>query len=362
MSQVEEVDIKKLVEPKLAFDLKNVQYLNIFLDYDGTLVNIPEIDPVNATLTNEMKSALDELFSKAKACKSLQVNIFLITGRDSDQGAEKLGKYDILVAGCHGYDIKKYSVTSQGYENVEIKNIGKDYVDDFDTLHKNLENELKKTKFIDDKILMDYVDIQVKQIGSSVFTKRIRHYIEASPASKEEKVKLERKYCGMVLKIMEKIIKTNSLRLSMVPGNGLYEVSPDFDWNKGKALIWLAEYVHNGSNYTDSTLKIKNHNVVDELMRNFNVEEWKRTITICLGDELSDEPAFKELKKIYGQDHMRSENYEAILVRGLLQMTNKQEKLRKSKTFANYRLMSVELVEKYLRKLSEYIVDLDKRN
>jgi trehalose-phosphatase len=95
--------------------------------------------------------------------------------------------------------------------------------------------------------------------------------------------------------------------LRRMDGKKVYELLPDIDWNKGKAVLWLLE-----------TLSLKGRNA----------------LPIYIGDDRTDEDAFRALEK-RGVTILVSEHPQA--------------------TAANYCLNNPEEVERFLRALIEHV-------
>jgi trehalose 6-phosphate phosphatase len=91
--------------------------------------------------------------------------------------------------------------------------------------------------------------------------------------------------------------------LRRMDGKKVYELLPDIDWNKGKAVLWLLE-----------TLGLEGRNV----------------LPIYIGDDRTDEDAFRALEK-----------------RGVAILVGEQPQV----TAANYRLNKPEEVERFLGEL-----------
>jgi len=91
--------------------------------------------------------------------------------------------------------------------------------------------------------------------------------------------------------------------LRRIDGKKVYELVPDIDWNKGKAVLWLLE-----------TLEV----------------ERGKALPIYIGDDRTDEDAFSALEK-----------------RGIAILVNEHPQV----TAANYCLNNPEEVERFLKEL-----------
>jgi trehalose 6-phosphate phosphatase len=93
--------------------------------------------------------------------------------------------------------------------------------------------------------------------------------------------------------------------LRRMDGKKVYELLPDIDWNKGKAVLWLLE-----------TLGLGGH----------------KTLPIYIGDDRTDEDAFRALEK-----------------RGVAILVSEQPQV----TAASYWLNNPEEVERFLQKITD---------
>jgi len=234
----------------------------IFLDYDGTLTPIVEV-PEKATLSYKTKSILKRLVA--------HYPVAIISGRDLADVQKMVGISDIAYAGSHGFDI---AGPGGGYRNQKI---GKRFLPVLELAEKELNEALK--------------DIP----GARVERKRFAiaaHYRQVERASVNI---LEQRFDSVLSHYPE-------LRKST--GKKVFELRPNIDWDKGKALLHLLELL-----YADSS----------------------RIIPIYIGDDTTDEDAFRAI----------SEGGIAIAVG--------RERRR---TVAHYRLGDPEEVARFLRTLA----------
>ncbi|MFC1952386.1 trehalose-phosphatase, partial [Chloroflexota bacterium] len=179
--------------------------LAIFLDYDGTLTPIVE-DPAEAKLSEKTRKIIRQLAE--------HYSVAIISGRDLGDVQNMVGIEDLTYAGSHGFDIA-------GPGQYRDQKRGKRFLP---TLNR-AETELSK-------VLQDIPGTRVerKRFGIAV------HYRQVDRAKLG---KLEKRF-DEVLSHYPKLRKTT--------GKEIFELRPNIDWDKGKALFFLLE-----SLYTDSS-------------------------------------------------------------------------------------------------------------
>lgn len=237
----------------------------LFLDYDGTLTPIVD-HPDDAVLSGSMRTTLKRL---SGLCQ-----LAVISGRRLADVRERVGVEGIWYAGSHGFNI----AGPKGQRKVHQEGI--EYLPMLDKAEQALREKLAGIP------------------GCLVERKRFdiaTHYRQVP----DEDV-------ATVKRIVEEI-RTDHPELRLLTGKKVFELQPDIDWDKGKALRWLMQ-----------TLDIDSD----------------QFIPIYIGDDLTDEDAFREL----------SGAGIGILV---TQMTKA--------TFAAYRLDSPAAVEEFLSQLGDLL-------
>ncbi len=201
----------------------------LFLDYDGTLSPIVP-RPEDAHIPPETKLAVK------KAAGVFQVAV--VSGRDLPDVRQRVGIEGIYYAGSHGFEIA--GPDGFHYENDE----GRQFLDVLETA----ENTLKEA-------LADEEGVQVerKKYAIAIHYRRIKD---------PEKI-------GSVENIVENACKKTG-RLRKSSGKKVFELHPDMDWNKGKALAFLME-----------TLRL----------------DPETAMPVYIGDDTTDEDAFRMLKE-----------------------------------------------------------------
>lgn len=196
----------------------------VFLDYDGTLT--PIVDrPEDATLSDPMRQTLRRLADR--------LLVSIVSGRDVDVVAEFVGLDQLIYVGSHGLDIAGPS--DQGLR----KELAREYLDALDEAEAALR---RRTQGID--------GVVVERKRFSVST----HVRLAAPGGRDR-----------VDEIVAAVGRgCPSLRRE--GGKMVFELRPDIDWDKGRAVNWL--------------LDATGHPADDALF---------------LGDDLTDETVFQAL-------------------------------------------------------------------
>lgn len=201
----------------------------IFLDYDGTLTPIVE-RPELAKLSEKMRKTIEELAKRYK--------IAVISGRDRPD-VEKMAKLEgIFYAGSHGFDIK--GPNGQHFENEE----GKTFLSTLEEAEKELREQIPAIK------------------GAWVERKRYAIAVHFRQADSKQEPEVE--------KIVDQV-HSHHYKLRKKTGKKIFELQPDIEWDKGKALFWLMEL--------------------------FNID-LKKTVPIYLGDDTTDEDAFLAIQDV----------------------------------------------------------------
>jgi trehalose 6-phosphate phosphatase len=239
--------------------------LAVFLDYDGTLTPIVA-RPEEAVLDRGIRQTLREL---AKYCA-----VAVISGRDLQDVQNLAGLDGIFYAGSHGFEISG----PQG-RHLEHQG-GKQFLPALERAEKSLRDRLEQK--------IQGVQVERKKFAIAV------HYRRAA----EGKV---REVEGVVDQVQQE-----SGRLRKTAGKKVFELQPDIDWHKGKALLWLLEQLGMAG---------------------------PEVLPFYLGDDVTDEDAFKVLKD-----------------RGIGIAVQEQP----ISTAARYRLRGPDEVKKFLKALLAY--------
>lgn len=222
--------------PEFMKDVKAAHVL-LLADYDGTLTPIAP-RPVEAILSVSVREKLARLAQKAS------FSVGVISGRAIEELKAMVGIKGIYYAGNHGLEIEGPGLR---YVNPAAA-AGRDIIKG---LAGRLAAELDK---------IQGVIIQDKDLSISV------HYRLVAKGE-----------VGRVGEIVKRV--TAALRkegkIVLSPGKKVWEIKPPVDWDKGKAVKTVA----------------------DAVKKNINGQ---RLLTIFLGDDVTDEDAFKVIQRPAG--------------------------------------------------------------
>jgi trehalose 6-phosphate phosphatase len=200
--------------------------LAVFIDYDGTLTAIVG-RPEHAWLSESMRETLRSLAAR--------VPVAILSGRDLDDVRGRVHVDGIVYAGSHGFDIA-------GAGGLR-RELGAAYLPVLDTA----ETELREA-------LDEIPGAQLERKHFSVAA----HYRNVNES---EAVKVA---------LAVDAVAARHRELRRMDGKKVYELLPDIDWDKGKAVLWLLK-----------TLGLESRNV----------------LPIYIGDDRTDEDAFRALEK-----------------------------------------------------------------
>lgn len=203
--------------------------LSVFLDYDGTLTEIVQ-EPSMALLSEETRNVLRKLSSLCP--------VAVISGRDVEDVKRLVEIERIVYSGSHGFDI----ITTDGTrkENSEWLQ----FLPYIDQAEKELRAATEE---------IPGVIIERKRFAISV------HYRKVDPEN-----------VPLVEKRFNKIASDIPM-LRTAGGKKIFELLPNVEWNKGRALLLLLK-----------TLRL----------------EESDSLPIFIGDDITDEDAFKVIGRI----------------------------------------------------------------
>ena len=200
----------------------------VFLDYDGTLTPIVQ-RPEDAELSKNMRQIIGRL---AHNCP-----VAIVSGRDLQDVRKRVGIDRLYYAGSHGFDIVGPDVKRRAHPE------GSRLLPELDQAEKDLRQRLSA---------IDGCRVERKKFAVAV------HYREVS----QQKV-------PQIEKIVRAIhTERSGLRLS--DGKKIFELQPDVDWHKGRAVRWLLE----------DALDL----------------DCSTTLPVYIGDDVTDEDAFEEIR------------------------------------------------------------------
>lgn len=202
----------------------------VFLDYDGTLT--PIVDrPEDAVISDSMRRAVEGLAERCTVC--------VVSGRDRKVVQDLMGLDNLVVAGSHGFDI--WSPDEGKIESGEE--------DDFDELLERVKARVRD---------------EVEPIeGASVEPKAASVAVHYRLVSEDEQDRIK--------EVVDAILEEHPDDLKMTPGKMVYEIQPNIDWDKGKAVLHLLE-----------VLELDTDEVVP----------------IYIGDDVTDEDAFRAISDV----------------------------------------------------------------
>ena len=201
----------------------------LLLDYDGNLTPIVS-HPQDAWLSEEMREVLMKL--------TKQCIVGVISGRGLEDVRERVDIDGVFYAGSHGFEIEGPNV-KMTYEKAL------DFIPILDEVEESLNRTLASVE------------------GALVERKRYSialHYRNVTDSD-----------IHLVETAANEVIEKNS-KLRRTYGKKVYEIQPNLDWNKGKAIGWLTDLFEVNTN---------------------------DTAIFYLGDDITDEDAFSAIKS-YG--------------------------------------------------------------
>ncbi|MGA7270398.1 MAG: trehalose-phosphatase, partial [Acidimicrobiia bacterium] len=198
----------------------------VFADYDGTLTPIVP-HPSQAVLSGEMRAVLASLAARHPMA--------IISGRDRADVEQMVGLDNVYYAGSHGFDISG----PDGFR----RRFGDEFVHDLEEAGRFLDQAVST---------VEGAWVEHKRLALAV------HFRQADPADED----------GLRKMVADAAARAGNLRMS--GGKKIFEIRPDFDWDKGRALLLL----------------------VGELGL-----DRPEVVPLYLGDDETDEDAFRVLEK-----------------------------------------------------------------
>lgn len=209
------------------------KFILLFLDYDGTLTPIVE-SPERAVISCQTKELLKRLSRNTK-CK-----LAIISGRALKDIKKLVGLKNIIYSGNHGLEIEGPKIKFKSSVSFEYQKI------------------LKQIK---NSLILKFFGIKGILIEDKGLTLSI-HYRS-----------VDKKQIPRVKTIFHEIVIFYMARnkIKIRPGKKIWEIKPPVEWDKGKVVLWL-------------------------LARQKFALQDKSFIPIYIGDDKTDEDAFKVLK------------------------------------------------------------------
>lgn len=245
----------------------------VFLDYDGTLTPIVQ-RPEEARLAAPMRQVLRRLAARCPVC--------VVSGRDRRVVQELMGMDDLVVVGSHGFEI-----WTPG--DPAALDLGAAYRAQIERAAATLRYRLAA---------VPEAEVEVKHASVAAHFRRV-------PADRQ----------ALVRAAVDAALAASGGGLRLVPGRMVYELRPDLDWDKGKAVL--------------------------HLLRSLGLDG-QEVVALYLGDDLTDEDAFRAL---------------AGRGIGVLVGDPADPELAGRTTWAHYRLRDVPEVQHFLDQLADWIDD-----
>lgn len=183
-------DIRRLLTAKRPF---------VALDYDGTLTPIVE-RPELVILSDEMRSAVTALAN--------QCTVAVISGRDLSDVKGLVGIDNLFYAGSHGFDI-----SGPAGRRIDSQQ-GEEFLPALDLAEKSLQALLGDTPG---------AQIERKKFSIAVHYRRV-----------------EKSRVQVVEEAVDQVLAEHT-GLRKGTGKKVFELQPEIDWHKGKALCWLMD-------------------------------------------------------------------------------------------------------------------------
>jgi len=209
-------------------------FILLLLDYDGTLTPIVE-DPKKAVISKETKELLQKL-SRSDYCK-----LGIISGRSLEDIKNVMGIEGVIYAGNHGLEIEGPKMKFESQVSPRLKSI-----------MRNIAAEIQK---------------QISGIkGALVEDKGLTLSIHYRLVAKKDLPAFEK----IIAEVTTPYIVRDKIKVN--PGKKVYEIKPPVEWDKGKVVLWL-------------------------LTRQQSALGKKMVFPVYIGDDVTDEDAFKVLKR-----------------------------------------------------------------
>lgn len=196
----------------------------VFLDYDGTLSPIvarPEL----ATLPGETKDVLHRLAAR--------VPVVIVSGRGREDVAALVDLEGLVYAGSHGFDIAGPPVRD-GESPLRLE-VGQDVLTTIERAAEDLRRDLAGIE------------------GMLVEPKRFAVAVHFRLVDERELPRIEA--------IVDRVVAAHP-SLRKAHSKKVFEVRPDLDWNKGRALLWILDAL--GLDRPDVTPLYLGDDVTDE--------------------------------------------------------------------------------------------------
>ena len=252
----------------LTMEKNSERRLVVFLDYDGTLTPIVS-DPSAATLSSNMREAVRRLAARAP--------VAVVSGRAREKIHEFVDLSEIFYAGSHGFDI-------DGPNGLRHAAVNPDVLPLLGASRVALVERLSG---------IDGVTIEDNRFALSVHWRNV--------AKTDDRHRIEQ----IVDELLSNPPYQQGLRKSR--GKCVYELRPKVDWDKGKAVVYLLEFLRHfdarkGSlSSSDRTTETNSFEPPEADEDSTAKDAWYDSILpVYIGDDTTDEDAFGALKPLGG--------------------------------------------------------------
>lgn len=217
---------------KLKDELRD-EFIFICLDYDGTLTPIADT-PDKAALSDQAKSALMKLINNS-GCR-----LSIISGRSLQDIKMRVGLENVIYAGNHGLEIEGPSTKLEGTIPERLRAVIRH-------IYKELQDRLIGIRgvIVEDKTITLSIHYRMAKSDDALTVKKI------------------------VNEITKPYLGKNKMKVTA--GKKVLEIKPDIEWDKGKVVLWLLA------------------------RQQFKLDD-KKILPIYIGDDVTDEDAFKVLR------------------------------------------------------------------
>lgn len=179
----------------------------VFLDFDGTLAPIVS-RPDEAAISSETREVVRRV--------ALRFPTTVVSGRGRDDVARRVGLAELHYAGSHGFDIQgpPRAEGATGPDGILEHRVAAEIEPLIQRVTRKVESSLENVK-----------GVVVEPKGYTVAV----HY--RMVAEKE---------LARVESVVSRIVDAHP-ELRLAHGKKVYEIRPELDWDKGKAVLWLLE-------------------------------------------------------------------------------------------------------------------------
>jgi trehalose 6-phosphate phosphatase len=224
--------------------------LAIFLDYDGTLT--PIVDrPGDAVISEEMRSVVERL--------SRRVPLAIVSGRERRVVQALMRLSNLVVAGSHGFEIWSPEKGDLRTATAQV-----------DALVAEVAREARQ-------LSTGISGVVVEDKPASVGL----HYRLVAPAERSR-----------IATLVDELCTRHEGQLKVTPGKMVFEIQPDLDWNKGRAVRFLVEDLAR-----ENGLPLSPTDVDPGTTSPPREASGESVLALYIGDDITDEDVFVEIQR-----------------------------------------------------------------